>query len=102
MVNIQSLAQFKKIIAQKRAFVILEHNKPEHIGEVRVPTVIQTNGFYSIEKDKPNSKVTLANNGKGYWLKYEKAACYRFMGDEVLVFESPELEKLIIKFRFLE
>ena len=77
--EVKNLSQFKKAIASKRPFRIIKHYvKPEAEGQIRVPNVVQTNGFYSVEKDNPTSPVSIANNGKGYWMQYGKACDWRF------------------------
>lgn len=85
MNNIKNLSQLKKAIADKQKFVIVKHYLHEEFaGQIRTPNVIQTNGFYSIIADEPDSKVTLANYGKGYWYGYEKANCYEFNDDSIV------------------
>lgn len=89
---IKNLSQLKKAVAAKMPFRIVEHFiKPELTGQLRVPNVVQTNGFYSVEKDKPGSRVSLANNGKGYWLDYGKASNWMFDGENITrVFDNGE------------
>lgn len=85
MNNIKNLSQLKKAIANKQKFLIIKHYvKDELSKQIRTPNVVQTNGFYSIVEDEPNNKVTLANNGKGYWYGYEKAKCYDFNEDSIM------------------
>lgn len=77
--EIKNLSQMKKAVNAKMPFSIVKHYiKPELEGQIRVPNVLQTNGFYSVEKDKPNSPVSIANNGKGYWFEYGKASNWNF------------------------
>lgn len=77
--EIKNLSQMKKAIAAKTPFTIIKHYlHPECDGQVRVPNVVQTNGFYSVEKDKPDSPVSVANDGKGYWIGYGKASDWSF------------------------
>ena len=81
---IKNLSQFKKAIASKAPFQIVEHYiKPECTGQVRRPNVIQTNGFYSVEEGKPDSKISRANYGKGCWLEYGKASEWTFDGEYI-------------------
>ena len=47
-------------------------------GQKRKPNVIQTNGFYSILADDPESPISKANGGKGYWLGYGKSSDWEF------------------------
>ena len=77
--EIKNLSQLKMAIKDGHKFIVRKHYiKPEYEGQIRKPNVIQTNGFYSIEDEKPDSKVTLANNGNGSWIKYGKASDWRF------------------------
>lgn len=77
--EIKNLSQLKRAIKEGRKFIIRKHYiRPEYKGQIRKPNVIQTNGFYSIEDEKPESTVTLANNGKGSWIEYGKASDWRF------------------------
>lgn len=77
--EIKNLAQLKRVIKEGHKFIIRKHYiKPEYEGQIRKPNVVQTNGFYSIEDGKPDSKITLANNKKGSWIEYEKASDWKF------------------------
>ena len=61
--EIKNLSQLKRAIKEGRNFIIRKHYiRPEYDGQIRNPNVVQTNGFYSIEDGKPDSKITLANN----------------------------------------
>lgn len=76
---INNLSQLKKAISNGNIFEVVKHYvRPEFEGQIRKPNIIQTNGFYSIEKDKPDSVVTLANNCKGSWSEYGKAGDWKF------------------------
>lgn len=77
--EIKNLSQLKRAIKGGHNFIIRKHYiRPEYEGQIRKPNVVQTNGFYSIEYEKPDSKITLANNGKGSWIEYGKAADWKF------------------------
>lgn len=77
--EIKNLSQLKRAIKEGHKFIIIEHYvRPEYNGQIRKPNVIQTNGFYSIEDGKPDSKVSLANNKKGSWIKYGKSSDWKF------------------------
>lgn len=72
--EIKNLAQLKRAIKEGHKFIIRKHYiKQEYEGQIRKPNVVQTNGFYSIEDGKPDSKITLANNGKGSWIEIRKS-----------------------------
>ena len=77
--EIKNLSQLKRVIKEGHKFIIRKHYiKPEYEGQIRKPNVVQTNGFYSIEDGKQNSKVSLANNKKGSWIGYGKASDWKF------------------------
>lgn len=77
--KIKNLSQLKKAIKEGHKFIIRKHYiKPEYEGQIRKPNWVLTNGFYSIENEKPDSEVTLANNGKGSWIEYGKASDWEF------------------------
>ncbi|MBC5688170.1 peptidylprolyl isomerase [Mediterraneibacter sp. NSJ-55] len=77
--KIKNLSQLKKAINNKNEFIIVEHGiRPEYVGQIRKPNLIQTNGFYSIVDNEPNHPVTLANSGKGSWIEYGKASDWKF------------------------
>lgn len=86
---INNLSQFKKAIAERRMFEVVEHYVfPERKGEKRVPNIVQTNGFYSAVVLPDGTKKKDWNNGAGLWYGYEKANCYEFCGDIIKCKES--------------
>ena len=82
---VQNLSQLKKALANGAEFEIIEHYlKPEHSGEVRMASVIQTNGMYSVVTNGKNeSVVNEANDGKGFWIGFEKASQWAFDGEDI-------------------
>ena len=79
---IKNFADLKRAIQAKTPFLIVEHYTcPEFSQKIRIPTVVQTNGFYSIVKDTPDATETLANNGKGIWMEFGKAGDWTFDGE---------------------
>ena len=77
--EIKNLAQLKKAIGNKTPFVILKHYvRPEFEGQIRVPSVVQTNSFYSVIQGDPDHEVSKFNGGKGSWLEYGKASDWVF------------------------
>lgn len=57
---IKNLSQLKKAINEKKEFKIVRHYiHPDYEGQVRVPNIIQTNGFYSVEKTSQIAKFPL-------------------------------------------
>lgn len=101
---INNLSQLKKAFNNKIKFEVVEHCRPECIGQIRQVNVTQSNGFYSIIPSEPNSKATQANGGKGSWLEYGKASFWRFKDGLCSVFinDNHKPENLILSFRIIE
>ena len=86
---VKNLSQFKKAISAGHAFKIVKHYyKPELSGQIRKPSIVQTNAFYSIVPGNPENPVSKANVGKGYYLQYGKAGDWDFTGDTIKLFDS--------------
>ena len=87
--TVKNLSQFKKAISAGYAFKIINHFvKPELAGQIRQPSKVQTNAFYSVVYGEPNNPVSLANDGKGYYLNYGKAGDWDFTGDTIKMYAS--------------
>lgn len=91
--KIKNLAQLKRVVQEKKEFVIKEHRIKEWIGQKRTPNIIQSNGFYSIVTGQPAHEVSLANAGKGSWIEYGKASQWEFQ-DGLCSMYLPEKEHL--------
>lgn len=77
--KITNLSQLKKALQPGAEFKIIEHYvRPECNGQIRVINKTQTNGFYSVVKNDPDSKYSKANGGMGSWCKFGKAAEWLF------------------------
>ena len=77
-----NLSQIKKALAAGYSFVIVKHYvKPELSGQLRKANKVQSNGFYSIVPGEPENAVSVANDGRGYWLDYSAAKDWKFDGD---------------------
>lgn len=86
--EIKNLAQLKKAIQSRRSFVIVRHYvRPDFEGQIREPSTIQTNGFYSVIHGDPSHRVSQFNGGKGSWIEYGKAADWEFCGDLCKLFD---------------
>lgn len=91
---VKNFSQMKKAFINKKKFMIVEHfYHPECNGQIRVPNVVQTNAVFSVVDGDPENKVSLANNGKGYYLAYGKASDWTFNADGTI-----ECECMKIKF----
>ena len=103
---IKNLSQLKKALVPGAEFQIIAHNyHPKYVGQIRKVNIANTMGLYSIVPDKPLSKATQANFGKGVWLPWGKATEWEF-GDDgaVTLYErgkshTPENTIMIIRVR---
>lgn len=66
--EIKNLAQLKRVIQEKREFIIRVHRQEKFLGQKRIPNVVQSNGFYSVISGQPEHEVSCANYGKGSWI----------------------------------
>lgn len=90
---INNLSQLKKKLIVGAEFDIVEHLRPECVGQRRKVNVANTVGMYSIIPDEPDSKTTLANNGKGFFLSWSKAPFWEFRTDGVCAVYSSDKER---------
>lgn len=81
MSSSMNLSQLKKKMVAKIPFTIVNHTRPECIGERRFANKCQTNGAYTKVKGEPNHKNSIANNGLGSWVEYGKASEWSFEQD---------------------
>ena len=61
---------------------------PIHTPDIQNPIPCHSTGFYSIIPDQPDSRETLANNGKGSYLGWSKAAFWKFEGGTCTLYDS--------------
>lgn len=100
---VKNLSQFKRAMNEGKCFRIIEHFiKPEHSGEVRKPNIVQTNGMYTINPCDLDSWETLANNGKGMWIKFGKASDWKFNEDGTIEQYSSSHNRAIWKIKLLD
>lgn len=100
---IQNLSQLKKGIVAGSEFEILNHCRQECIGQKRKVTIANTQGFYSVIPDEPQSKVSLANGGRGSVLWWSKAPFWRFEDGVCSLYDNDRADPkgLIISLRIL-
>jgi len=80
MSSINSLSQLKRVLQVGTKFKVIDHCRPELIGQIREVTKVQTNGIYTILPDNPEHKYSTCNGGKGSWMEYNKSSYYEFDG----------------------
>ena len=101
---IRNLSQLKKQINEGTSFEIIDHCRKECVGQIRKPNVIQSNGFYSIIPNEPDSRESKGSNGNGSWLEYGKASYWTFDNGICSVYLSGEhsQESFIMSFKLIE
>lgn len=93
--EVKNLAQLKRAIQSGRAFEIVRHYvRPEYEGQIRQPSVVQTNGFYSVIHNDPAHRISQANNGRGSWIEYGKASDWVFEDGLCKLYGKNELRRV--------
>ena len=85
---VKNLAQLKRTLVKGAEFEIVAHARQECVGQRRRVNVADSTGFYSIIPDQPDSRETLANNGRGSYLGWSKAAFWKFEGGICTLYDS--------------
>ena len=86
--DINNLSQLKKELQKGKRFIVINHQKPELIGQIREVNKVQTNGIFTTIADNPDHKWSKCNGGKGSRMDYNQANHYEF-GDTIKWFELP-------------
>ena len=68
--EIKNLAQLKRVIQEKREFIIRAHRQEKFLGQKRIPNVVQSNGFILSYPDS-RSMSQLCKSWKGSWIDLE-------------------------------
>lgn len=87
---IKNLSQLKKALVKGAEFEFVRHCQPNLIGECRRVNCVKTTGIYSIVPDEPDNKATLANNGLGMWLAWDKASFWEFEDGTCTLYDNAE------------
>lgn len=101
---IQNLSQLKRRMKAGTDFEITAHCRPDYAGQKRRVTLSNTQGFYSVIPGEPQSRVSLANGGKGSVLWWSKAPFWRFENGCCSLYDSDKEHTeghLILSFRIL-
>lgn len=101
---IKNLSQLKRTLKAGTHFEITAHCCPEYIGQLREITVANTQGFYSIRPDEPDSKTSKCNGGRGCVLWWSKAPFWEFSNEICSIYSSDTKrteDSLIMSFRVL-
>ena len=65
--EIKNLAQLKRVIQEKREFIIRAHRQEKFLGQKRIPNVVQSNGFYSVISGQPEHEVQMESLSSDGW-----------------------------------
>lgn len=87
---IQNLSQLKKKLKPGSRFEVVNHCRPECIGQIREITLANTAGFYSKDATNPENDLNRANGGKGNILWWEKATNWGFQDGLCSFYTSEE------------
>ena len=101
---IRNLNQLKKSLKTGTRFQITNHCRPECVGQLREVTVSNTQGFYSLLPEEPDSKTSTCNGGKGSVLWWSKAPFWQFADGICSIYNSDTKrteDYLIMSFRVL-
>lgn len=102
---VKSLNSLKNTLHKGSQIEILFHWRTESHGRIREVTVTNTQGFYSVVKDEPEHRDSLANNGKGTVLWWSNAPFWEFKDGVCSLYSSDTKrteDQLILSFRILE
>jgi hypothetical protein len=105
---VKNLSQLKKVLVSGAEFEIVQHIRPDCVGQVRKISEANTVGFYSTIPAEPGSKTSLGNGGKGSYCEWGPAGLWEFSEDGVCKVHSkllksplPHGETLIMAFKVL-
>lgn len=99
---VKNLSQLKKKIKDKKEFRIVDHPQSENIGQIRKPTIIRSNGFYSNRPYAENDNDLIANDGNGLWCHYQTARNWHFNNGICSLYTKEKEPKLVVSFVFLD
>ena len=62
---IKNLNQLRRTLREGTQLEILDHCRPECIGQIRNITLVNTQGFYSTVANQPDASANRGNGGRG-------------------------------------
>ena len=102
MYAVKTLAELKRAVQKGKPYEILRHYiKEDWTGQIRIPNVVQSNGWYSVVMNKPNHPQSQANYGKGVWLDYGKATDWIFTPQGTCKRLDKDRKHVIMEIKFL-
>lgn len=101
----QKSESVRRTLREGTQLEILDHCRPECIGQIRNITLVNTQGFYSTVANQPDASANRGNGGRGPILWWGRAAHWQFADGVCSVFDSEQKhteEELVMSFRVLE
>lgn len=87
---IKNLNQLRRTLREGTQLEILDHCRPECIGQIRNITLVNTQGFYSTVANQPDASANRGNGGRGPILWWGRAAHWQFADGVCSVFDSEQ------------
>ena len=75
---IKNLNQLRRTLREGTQLEILDHCRPECIGQIRNIALVNTQGFYSTVANQPDASANRGNGGRGPILWWGRAAHWQF------------------------
>jgi len=103
--DIHNLTQLKAVMKVHPKFEIVDHCRPECIGQIRRVTLANTQGFYSAIEGQPEHTISRGNGGLGSILWWDKATSWDFRDGLCTQYYKGEehvAQNVTISFRILE
>ncbi len=103
--DIRNLNQLKRAMKTCPKFEIVDHCRPECIGQIRRVTLANTQGFYSGMEGQPEHEINRGNGGLGLVLWWGKAASWDFRDGLCTQYNKGAehtAQNMVISFRILE
>ena len=97
---IKNLNQLRRTLREGTQLEILDHCRPECIGQIRNITLVNTQGFYSTVANQPDASANRGNGGRGPILWWGRAAHWQFADGVCSVFDSEQkhTEEELVKY----
>ncbi len=86
--EIKNLAQLKRALTVGAEFEITSAIRPDINKQLRQVKYADTTGIYSIRPDAPDDRITLANDGRGSYLDWGKAADWDFNNGDCIAYRK--------------
>ncbi len=102
--KINNLEQMKKALRKGVTFKVIDHQKPQCVGQIREVTITKKVGVYTAIFEDKDNEFSKANGGKGNWLSFDRASHYIFDNNSIKWYAKPvgnADNRLIMEFRLL-